>query len=640
MQTAWEETVKSAGKPLDWTVTDGLLSRFEWEGDAKDDARKKAGAKFCEGEPDFVAGRRGQAAAFDGKRFVDAGDVGGFGYFDKFSCAAWVHPTAPTGTILSRMTPEPKADGYYLQLNRGKLQVNLVKRWLDDAIRVETRRKLPMNRWSHVLVSYDGSRRASGVRVYIDGRREDLDVRLDALNQSFASQEPLRVGAGQSGFHGRLDDVRVYRGVVSPDEAQWIATPESVSEIVAKPRNQRSASQAGKLTACYLHSQAPEEVRQAYLRTLALQAEKQAYWEAIPTTMVMQEMETPRETHVLIRGQYDKPGERVSPGVPASFPPLPSGAPNNRLGLAEWLVSPAQPLTARVAVNRYWQMFFGAGIVRTAEDFGSQGERPSHPQLLDWLATEFMRLKWNIKALQKTIVMSAAYRQSSRVSQQALCADPENRLLAHGPRFRLSAEMIRDQALAVSGLLVEQIGGPSVKPYQPAGLWKEIATDGDYKQALGDGLYRRSLYTYWKRTVGPPMMMAFDASSRETCRVRSARTNTPLQALTLMNDVTFVEASRVLAERMMAEGGVTPGQRIAFGFRLVTSRRPEAEEAKILIQGFQRHAARFQQNSELAKQLVSAGRSPRNPKLDTVELAAYTTIASLLLNLDEAVTKE
>src|SRR5579862_7329722 len=244
--------------------------------------------------------------------------------------------------------------------------------------------------------------------------------------------------------------------------------------------------------------------------------------------MVMEEREKPKDTFLLIRGAYDRPGEKVTPGVPAALPPLPAGAGNNRLGLARWLVDPSNPLTARVAVNRFWQMYFGTGIVKTVEDFGSQGEWPMHPELLDWLATEFMRTGWDIKAAQKTIVMSATYRQSSKVTPELLQKDPDNRLLARGARLRLGPDMIRDQALYLAGLLVEKIGGPSVKPYQPPGLWQELAGGKGYQPDKGEGLYRRSLYTYWKRTVAPPSMMNFDASSREVCVVRESRTNTPL----------------------------------------------------------------------------------------------------------------
>jgi hypothetical protein len=355
---------------------------------------------------------------------------------------------------------------------------------------------------------------------------------------------------------------------------------------------------------------------------------------------VMQERPQPRDTFILMRGAYDKPGDKVSRGVPGALPALPSGAPNNRLGLAEWLVDPSNPLTARVMVNRLWQMYFGVGIVKTVEDFGSQGEWPTHPELLDWLATEFMRTGWDIKAIAKTIVMSNTYRQSSAVSSEMEQRDPENRLMARGPRFRMPAEMVRDQALAMSGLLVEKIGGPSVKPYQPAGLWQELAGGEGYKQDKGENLYRRSMYTFWKRAVAPPEMTTFDAAGREACIVRETRTNTPLQALTLMNDVTYLEAARKIAERMMKEGGKAPAERIAYGFRLATAREPSARKSAVLLQSFQHYLDAYQTNPEAARKLLSEGESPRDEKLNSSELAAYSTVASLILNLDETVTKE
>ena len=356
--------------------------------------------------------------------------------------------------------------------------------------------------------------------------------------------------------------------------------------------------------------------------------------------MVMQESPHPRDTFLLVRGAYDKPGEKVTQGLPAVLPPLPDGAPNNRLGLARWLVSPSNPLTARVMVNRLWQMYFGVGIVKTVEDFGSQGEWPTNPELLDWLATEFVRTGWDIKALVRTIVTSAAYRQSSSVSRDLLQRDPENRLLARGPRFRLPAEIVRDQALAISRLLVEKLGGPSVKPYQPAGLWKELSGGEDYTQDKGEGLYRRSMYTFWKRAVPPPSMMTFDSAGREACTVRENRTNTPLQALTLMNDVTYLEAARVMAQRMMTEGGATPESRIGFGFRLATARPPSPRKSAVLVDSFHHYLDTYQTNPAEARKLVSAGESPLDQKLNLSELAAYTTVASLILNLDETVTKE
>jgi hypothetical protein len=293
-----------------------------------------------------------------------------------------------------------------------------------------------------------------------------------------------------------------------------------------------------------------------------------------------------------------------------------------------------------VTVNRFWQMYFGAGLVKTVEDFGSQGEPPSHPELLDWLATEFVRTGWDVKRMQKLIVTSATYRQSSKVSPAIEHRDPENRLLARGPRYRQSAETIRDQALAASGLLVEHLGGPSVKPYQPAGLWRELGEGEDYEPDKGDKLYRRSLYTFWKRTVSPPAMVNFDASTRETCVVRETRTNTPLQALNLMNDVTFVEAARMLAQRVMLEGGSQPEDRLILAFRLVLARRPSPPELAVLTSGLRHHLETYRDNRDAALKLVSVGEAPRNEKLDVGELAAYTAVAGMILNLDEAITKE
>jgi hypothetical protein len=384
----------------------------------------------------------------------------------------------------------------------------------------------------------------------------------------------------------------------------------------------------------------------------------------VPTSMVMQEMAKPRDTYLLVRGQYDKQGEQVSPGVPACLPPLPAGAPPNRLGLARWLVDPSHPLTSRVIVNRFWQMLFGTGLVKTAEDFGSQGEAPSHPELLDWLAAEFLGAfpphsprgdggafsslsPWDVKGLLRLMVTSATYRQSSRVTPDRLERDPENRLLARGPRRRLQAEFIRDQALAVSGLLDPRIGGASVSPYQPPGLWEELASREDganwtaqvYRQSHGPDLYRRTMYTFWKRTSPPPTLSTFDAPDRETCTVRRACTNTPLQALILLNDPTYVESSRKLAERMMKEAGPSNGERIALAFRLATGRRPEALELEVLEATLAGQLAVYRKDREAALKLLAVGESPRDEKLDPGALAAFTVIASMILNLDETLTK-
>jgi hypothetical protein len=595
----------------------------------------------------LVPGKIGSALKCDGQHFLNAGDAGAFGFLDQFTLATWIRPHGNRGgTILSRMTDVEHGDGYALVLDQGRLQLNLVKRWLDDALRVETTVTIPADEWHHVAVTYDGSRLASGIRFHLDGQLVPHRAHLDFLNQTFASKEPLRIGGGNGPngrFHGLIDDVTVYETALSAELVGLIATPESLGEILTIPRDRRTIGQQQKLRTAFLEFGAEREIWLAKGRLDELRQQVAQFRESLPTVMVMEEMPTPRATHVLLRGEYDKPGERVTAGTPAALPDLIANEPPNRLALAHWLTDPRHPLTARVAVNRLWQMVFGTGLVKTVDDFGSQGEAPSHPELLDWLAIEFAQPPqvdgaWDTKRLLRLMVTSAAYRRSSHITPELLRLDPENRLLARGPRQRLSAEMVRDQALFASGLLVEQLGGPSVKPYQPAGLWKELA-DTDYVQDHGEKLYRRSLYTFWKRTIPPPTMLSFDAAGRETCVVRETRTNTPLQALILMNDVTYVEAARNQAEGIR-QGSPPLPDRLARAFRVVLSRPPRSEELAVLEQAWTSQRERFQRDPHAARQLLSQGESPRTSSIDEAELAADTAIMGLLLNLDEAITKE
>ncbi|MDB5387109.1 MAG: hypothetical protein JWM11_2755 [Planctomycetaceae bacterium] len=376
-------------------------------------------------------------------------------------------------------------------------------------------------------------------------------------------------------------------------------------------------------------------------QVLAVQKKKEATLAAAPVTMVMRELPMPRDTFVLIRGAYDKPGERVSAALPGALPSLSPDAPRNRLGLARWLVHPGHPLTSRVIVNRYWQLIFGTGLVSTPEDFGTQGAAPSHPELMDWLATEFIQTNWDVKRFLRMLVTSATYRQSSRGSVELYRRDPDNRLLARGPRYRMPAELIRDQALAASGLLTERIGGPSVLPYQPEGLWKELASAGqEYPQSHGADLYRRSMYTFWRRTVHHPTMAAFDAPAREICAVRRPRTNTPIQALALMNEPGFVEASRSLAERTLREAGPELDARLTYAFRLVLARTPAAAELKLLQNEWQSFHNQYAAHPEAAAKLITVGESKPNTTLSPVDVATMTAIANTIFNLDEAVTKE
>ncbi len=359
---------------------------------------------------------------------------------------------------------------------------------------------------------------------------------------------------------------------------------------------------------------------------------------SIPRVMVMEDLAKPRDTFMLTRGGYDKPGEKVGPATPAFLPPMAPQLPHNRLGLARWLTSTENPLTARVIVNRAWQQFFGIGLVKTPEDFGVQGEPPSNPQLLDWLAVDLVESGWDLKHLHRLIVTSAAYRQSSKVTPALLERDPQNRLLARGPRYRLPSWMIRDQALAVSGLLVPRLGGPPVRPYQPPGVWEE-ATFGtkSYRQDHGEALYRRSLYTFWRRIVGPTEF--FDSASRQVCTVKQVRTNTPLHALAILNDPTYVEAARALAERVLTHAGPSDGERLDLLYRLVLCRQPTDRERTILLASLTRVRKEYA-DPVAARKLLSVGESKRNETLDLREHAAYTALCTAILNLDETLTRE
>jgi hypothetical protein len=360
---------------------------------------------------------------------------------------------------------------------------------------------------------------------------------------------------------------------------------------------------------------------------------------AVVETMVMEDLPSARDTFVLRRGAWDQHGEKVSPGVPERLGKPPPGVPPNRLALARWLVSPENPLTARVVVNRYWQLLFGAGLVKTTEDFGVQGEPPIHPDLLDWLAVNFRDSGWDLKKLLTLVVTSNTYKQSSKVTPELQERDPANRLLARAARYRLSSHSLRDQAMAVSGLLVEKGGGPPVNPYQPPNIWEEFSFNHiRYAQGHGDDLYRRSLYTFWRRTVAPPEL--FDTPARQVCVVRPTRTNTPLHALTTLNDVTYAEAHRVLAERVMKEGGHTSAERIGCAFRLCVAREPTPKERDVLVAAFDRLRKQYGTDKSAAEKVVSQGEKPRDPKLDVTELVAYAGVASVILNLDEALTRE
>lgn len=643
-QAAWEVT---AVENLPQAVASGLVAHYALDEEPPQAAKT--------GAVSTVGGMLGNAAKFEGDGCISVTDSVAFDSTDAFSFGAWMQP-ASAGCIISKMDDANDMRGFDVTLRKGKAIVNLVHRWNSDAIQVATVASLPMRQWQHLMVTYDGSSTAAGVKIFVDGQLQAVNDGHDSLTGTIRTSQPLRIGRRQASasLEGLVDDVRLYDRQLTDDEVYHLASSQLVRGVVAKLPEERSNVQQRKLRALFVNEHADERFASATTKLQRLREQVTAVAKSMPTTMVMQESEEPRPAFFLVRGQYDQHGEEVAAGVPeflqsSHLAPrdeslsrgvsrLESG---NRLDLAKWLVHPSHPLTARVTVNRLWQQLFGTGIVKTVDDFGTQGDWPSHPELLDWLATELIESGWDTKHVLQLIVTSATYRQSSNCSPRRYASDPENRLLARGSRFRMDAEMLRDNALAIGGLLVEKLGGPAVKPYQPAGLWKEVTYDSDstYIPDGGPSLYRRSLYTFWKRQSPPPNMLVFDAPTRETCAVQRSRTNTPLQALALMNDPTFVEASRKLAERMMTESVDRASDRIVFAFHAATARRPTADEVHILWDAYRQQRDVYKNDQGAAAKLLSVGDSKRDESLDASELAAWTTVASMILSLDETITR-
>jgi Protein of unknown function (DUF1553)/Protein of unknown function (DUF1549)/Concanavalin A-like lectin/glucanases superfamily len=654
IQREWEKTLQRVPP----THADGLLAHYELDGSFADISGRYQHGRAVVGEPTFDDGRIARAASFDGDTEVTFGDVGGFERADPFTMAVWVRPRGNLPMHgFQKIDDRERRRGYEwrfddialvgIQRWAARLTITLASDVDSSAIQVRTRERLRLGDWHHVALTYDGSGKAAGLTVYVNGVTAALDVVRDTLAGDIRTDAPLRLGSGALGqpFVGQIDDLRLYGRALPSEEIDQLAVHNPMRVVLSGVIGRRSKDDAADVRDYFLTHAAPDELRTAYAELRALRKEREDFQQHIPTAMVMAEMPKPRDTFVLARGDYRYQTEKVQPGVPAMLPALPKDAPRNRLTLAKWLVDPGHPLTSRVAVNRFWQMYFGHGIVKTQEDFGVQGEPPVHPELLDWLATEFVRIGWDVRALQRLIVTSAAYRQTSAVTPALRERDPENRLLARGARLRLPAEMIRDTALAASGLLNARIGGPSVFPYQPPGLWEEMAfgegySGQSYEQSHGPDLYRRGLYTLWKRTVPPASMVTFDAPDREKCTARRALTNTPLQALTLLNDPTYVEAARALAQRALVEGGRDEKRRLAYAFRLATGRTPTGKEVGVLRGLLKGRLKWFRKDRAAAVKLLSVGESPRDARLDAAELAAWTTVASVILNLDETITKQ
>ncbi len=622
------------------SLRNGLQFHYDFEGNVFDTSGRYRHARIISGEPGFSNSGVGRGIDFNGENTQIS--VGPAELSGPFTLAFWMRfNQGKEATILSKpgaieiWHEKPMA---IPRLRRAaKLHIDL------GPNRYRTREQLIFGELKHLAITSDGGPQ---IRLYVDGKPFALELAASGPLSQMQSTEPIQIGikTARERFKGQIDDLRLYSRVIDLAELTQLAVHQPVPPLLSIAKDKRTKQQKEALRDYYLSYQAPAEMREAWLDLKALRARKVDLDEEIPTTMVMGEAEKPRDTFILARGDYRNTRDKVGPAVPAVLPPLPSNTKINRLALAKWLVDPSHPLTARVAVNRYWQMYFGLGLVKTSEDFGSQGEPPSHPELLDYLATEFLKSGWDVKAMQRLIVTSATYRQSSKVTPELLEKDPQNRLLARMSRFRLPAETVRDNALAVSGLLNKEIGGRSVYPYQPAGIWEELAY-GDrfsaqtYTPSHGKDLYRRSMYWFWKRTVPPATLATFDAPDREKCTSRRAVTNTPLQALILLNDPTYIEAARILATNaMLATSDLN--KRIAFAFRTATGRDPNAKEVKVLKDLALKQTDAFAKDTKSAEELLKVGESKANDKLKPTELAAWTTVASAILNLDEVITKE
>ncbi len=681
----WEQ---AALQSIPRASRDGLEAHYEMEGGFSDSSGNYRHGRVMRGEPLFLSANAGKGASFDVDTHVAFPGTASIDVSRAFTLAFWMgHAGLVEKSVLHKMDGPETQRGLALTLSRPLPIPDALRRDYDLTLRLSSapgsaiavrpaqplRNVVGADHSYHVALSYDGSGRASGVRLFLNGKPAETTVLADSLSGSPAAGAPIEIGAGRFGgrYTGTLDDLRVHSRVLDVAEIEKLFAHEPVAALLAAPHIDcaavlssapeasdddiyapkpdtdvtRCGSRQRKLKDYYLTHAARPKDRALHARLTELKGQRATLQSDIDNVMVMSELATPRETFVLGRGDYRNRGERVSPSTPEWLGEFPATAPRDRLGLARWIASGNHPLTARVAVNHYWQKYFGLGLVRTSEDFGLQGELPTHPGLLDWLAAEFAEGGWDIRALQKKIVMSATYRQSSRITPGLLATDPENRLLARGPRYRLQAEIVRDNALAAAGLLDPTIGGPSVFPYQPEGLWKEMAfgdmfTAQVYRPGAGADLYRRSMYTFWKRTIPPPSLAVFDAPDREKCIARRSRTNTPLQALVLMNDPTYVEAARALAAEMLREGGDDARGRVRAGYGRVLGRPPSHAESELLARLAHEQALRYRERPESARKLLAVGESPVAGALEPSELAAWTVVASSILNLDEAISKE
>ena len=558
----------------------------------------------------------------------------------SFTIAAWIKTTqGGGGTILCSMEDDKSGFEFVVTGNRPSLRMTEGD---DKGIIVGTEAELKLGVWNHVVCRYDGTGKAKGVRFDVDGKSAEVRLIRDKMTTGpLKCKAPLVVGSRKDDrkFVGELDAIAVYAGQLGDDEIA-VAMADPVAGALANPM--RSKKLEDLVLDRYLRTTDPAHAKLLKTATQKFDEERKA-GDGLTTVMVMEDMPAKqmRPTYVLRRGQYDQPDKNqvVTPGVPASLPVMPKDAPADRLGLARWLVQPDHPLTARVSVNRLWIIAFGEGLVRTSEDFGLQGEMPSHPELLDWLATDFAKSGWDVKRMMKQLMSSATYRQSAKATNRARDVDPENRLLSRGPRLRLQGEFVRDNALFVSGLLIDRIGGPSVKPYQPPRVWEEVTISGEgYVPDHGDKNYRRSMYTYWKRSAPHPAMVVFDAPSREKCVGNRPRTNTPLQALVTLNDPQFVEAARAFAQKIV-KSSASRDERIDFAIRHALGRPATVRERDLLGRLVDRETERFTADPKRAESLLKVGESPRDAAIPVLEHAAWTMLANTVMNMDEFLVK-
>ncbi len=622
----------------------GLQSHITFDdrkgGDLPDEIRKDKPAKTSDNNKS-IEGVHGQGIQLTGDDSVHVQGAGAFPRTQPFSIGLWLNtPEAFERTVIFRRSKawtDAGSRGYELLLEDGRLSAALIHFYPGNAIRVRAKEKLPVNTWKHVTLTYDGSSRAGGLRLYLDGAPLDTEIIYDKLTKNIegGGDPDLRLGerSRDVGFkQGKVDELYVFTRELTAIEVAHLCDRESLESALSTPGKSLGPATRSQLRDYFLAT-----VHNPYAEALKkLQDTRNAQRglvEGIQEIMVMREAQKPRQCYVLKRGMYYSRGEPVEAGTPATLPPFPKDQPRNRLGLARWLTSPNHPLTARVTVNRYWQMFFGNGLVRTPEDFGSQGKPPTHPELLDWLTRDFIESGWDLHHLVKQIVLSATYRQSTVTDKKSREFDPENIYHARGPSERLSAEMIRDNALALSGLLVRKVGGASVKPYEVAVSFKPAAPD------KGEGLYRRSVYTWWKRTGPAPVMMTLNASKRDVCRVRREVTSSPLQAFVLLNGPQFVEASRVMGAKLLKKHKDAPDALVAEAYRSFTSRLPNDKERKILRAIYDEQLAHFEAHPDQAKGLIGTGAAPAAKDLPPHQVAAAAILVNAIMNLDEAVTK-